>query len=255
MDPWNPPIDPWNPQIDPWRPSPWIPSEPTPQPKPAEKPAVKPVERPVEIMEHKAYIFGYPDGSIRPENSITRAESLAMIGRLLELSMLDNSKPDFIDTESAWYNGSINAGVSRGLIKGYPDGTFKPNAGITRAEFVSIIASFADLNGNKVAYFTDIDSHWAEANIRKVYGSGYITGYPDGTFMPDDEITRAEAVVILNNVFDRSVDELGLSSVRTDVKRFTDLKQEDWYYYEMVEAAHTHDFFRKRGEEDWGKIK
>ena len=224
------------------------------------------VEEPVEIKgeDHKTYIFGYPDGSVRPNGSITRAEAAAMLARLLNIEAIGSvAKPNFTDTDSSWYNKAINAVVFRGIMKGYPDGRFRPNAPITRAEFTQMISTI-DNKPYGVAPFADVPGHWAERAIGSEYQSKRITGYPDGLFRPDANITRAEAAVILNKIFERKYDNLSLLKCKNPqmIKRFTDLDESFWGWKDMVEATNTHEYVRrykedlmKRFEEDWLLIK
>ena len=223
-------------------------------------------EEPIEIKgeDHKTYIFGYPDGSVRPNGSITRAEAAAMLARLLNIEAIGSAaKPNFTDTESSWYNKAINAVVFRGIMKGYPDGRFRPNAPITRAEFTQMISTI-DNKPYGVAPFADVPGHWAERAIGSEYQAKRITGYPDGLFRPDTNITRAEAAVILNKIFERKYDNLSLLKCKNPqmIKRFTDLDETFWGWNDMVEATNTHEFVRrykedvlKRLEEDWLLIK
>ena len=223
-------------------------------------------EEPVEIKgeDHITYIFGYPDGSVRPNGCITRAEAAAMLARLLNIEAIGSvAKPNFIDTDSSWYNKAINAVVFRGIMKGYPDGRFRPNAPITRAEFTQMISAI-DNKPYGVAPFADAPGHWAERAIGSEYQAKRITGYPDGLFRPDANITRAEAAVILNKIFERKYDNLSLLKCKNPqmIKRFTDLDETFWGWNDMVEATNTHEYVRrykedvlKRVEEDWLLIK
>ena len=223
-------------------------------------------EEPVEIKgeDHITYIFGYPDGSVRPNGCITRAEAAAMLARLLNIEAIGSAaKPQFTDTDSSWYNKAINAVVFRGIMKGYPDGRFRPNAPITRAEFTQMISTI-DNKPYGVAPFADVPGHWAERAIGSEYQAKRITGYPDGLFRPDANITRAEAAVILNKIFERKYDNLSLLKCKNPqmIKRFTDLDESFWGWNDMVEATNTHEYVRrykedlmKRVEEDWLLIK
>ena len=220
------------------------------------------VEEPEEIKgeDHKAYIFGYPNGTVRPNGSITRAEAAAMLARLLNIEAIGSAaKPNFTDTESSWYNKAINAVVFRGIMKGYPDGRFRPNAPITRAEFTQMISTI-DNKPYGVAPFADVPGHWAERAIGSEYQAKRITGYPDGLFRPDANITRAEAAVILNKIFERKYDNLSLLKCKNPkmIKRFTDLDESFWGWNDMVEATNTHEYVRReknRAPEDWLLIK
>ena len=220
------------------------------------------LEEPEEIkgMLHKAYIFGYPDGTVRPNGEITRAEAAAMLARLLEIESIGSAdKPMFPDTPSAWYNKAINAVVQRGIMKGYPDGTFKPNDAITRAEFTQMISTI-DNKPYGTAPFADVVGHWAERPIGSEYQAGRILGYPDGTFRPDAHITRCEAAVILNKIFERNFDNMSLLKCKNPqmIKYFIDLEASFWGYNELVEATNTHEYVRRntnRVPEDWLQIK
>lgn len=219
-------------------------------------------EEPVEIKgeDHITYIFGYPDGSVRPNGRITRAEAAAMLARLLNIEAIGSAaKPQFTDTESSWYNKAINAVVFRGIMKGYPDGRFRPNAPITRAEFTQMISTI-DNKPYGVAPFADVPGHWAERAIGSEYQAKRITGYPDGLFRPDANITRAEAAVILNKIFERKYDNLSLLKCKNPqmIKRFTDLDESFWGWNDMVEATNTHEYVRRdinKLPEDWLLIK
>ena len=219
-------------------------------------------EEPEEIkgMTHKAYIFGYPDGAVRPNGEITRAEAAAMLARLLEIESIGSAEaPSFPDTPSAWYNKAINAVIQRDIMKGYPDGTFKPNDAITRAEFTQMISTI-DNKPYGTAPFADVVGHWAERPIGSEYQAGRILGYPDGTFRPDAHITRCEAAVILNKIFERNFDAMSLLKCKNPqmIKYFTDLYNDFWGYNEMVEATNTHEYVRRntnRVEENWLLIK
>ena len=212
-----------------------------------------------EVLTHKAYIFGYPDGTVRPNGFITRAEAAAMLSRLLnEENTSSSAKPAFIDTPSKWYNNAINAVVARGIMRGYSDGRFKPNAPITRAEFAQMISAI-DAKPFGTAPFADVKGHWAEAAIGKEYAAGRISGYPNGTFRPDAPITRAEAAHILNKIFERNYDLVSAlqSEDKGNIKFFTDLSTSFWGYNDMIEATNTHTFRRRvKGmvQEDWSEI-
>ena len=213
-----------------------------------------------EVGEHKAYMFGYTDGTVRPNGYITRAEAAALVTRLLGLDTFASAaEPAFTDTPSSWYNKAINAAVNRGIMKGYPDGSFRPNAPITRAEFTQMISTI-DNKPYGVAPFADVKGHWAERPIGSEYQAGRIMGYPDGTFRPNAFITRAEAVVILNKIFERNYDAMSAINAKNkeSIKRFIDLTPSFWGFNDMVEATNTHLFMRRvpgRVEEDWVEVK
>ena len=208
---------------------------------------------------HEVYMYGYPDGTFRPNNNITRAEAAAMISRLKGYSLNDTSAPMFNDSKTGWFTSAINAVFKNGIMKGYKDGSFRPNAKITRAEFAQMIMNI-DKPNSAVATFKDVKGHWAEAAINQAFGNGRINGYPDGTFRPDAPITRAEAVKIANSLMERSVDIVGLKEKLanpTMISRFSDLDSTHWAYYEIMEATNDHQFERRVNglvDEDWLQI-
>ena len=217
---------------------------------------VTPVEPKIETAIHKAYIFGYEDSTFRPEGNMTRAEAAAMLARLQGLDTSNDARPDFVDVRSGWYNAVINAVVNAGYMKGYPDATFRPDGKITRAEFAQMIKSIDKANTADMP-FADAKGHWAEPAIAQAYANGRITGYPDGTFRPDNQITRAEAVTVFNKLYDRSVDAAGLANVRSSLVDFNDTNSSHWAYYQVIEASNTHEFYRtEKGKvaETWVKI-
>ena len=204
---------------------------------------------------HHKYLYGYKDNTVRPEGLITRAEAAALIARLAELDMSNNMKPNFKDTPSAWYNTAINAVLEKDLMFADKDGNFRPNEPITRGEFARAMF-FIDKKNNAVAPFADVKGHVYEEAINQAYGNNRIKGYPDGTFKPDATITRAEAATILNHYADRNVNFPGIVEVHKDVIKFKDLDQSHWAYYEIMEAANTHEYQREKGTipETWEEI-
>jgi hypothetical protein len=206
--------------------------------------------------DHIAYVFGYPDGDVKPERSVTRAEVATMLYRLLtderrsELSTEGTMYPDV--SENAWYRGMVSAMTRGGYIEGYPDGTFRGDNFITRAEFVAVVARFLG-NASGVCNYSDVSrNHWAFTYIAEATGAGWIDGYPDGTFEPENYITRAEAMKILNHVLERGVNE---NSELLDFKKWPDNADiEKWYYYEVIEATNAHTYSGTIPEEQWKKI-
>ena len=209
-----------------------------------------------ETAIHKLYIYGYEDNSFRPEGNMTRAEAAAMIARLQGLDLSNKARPGFIDVRSSWYNAVVNAVVNAGYMKGYPDGTFRPNGKITRAEFAQMIKAIDKANTG-MAPFADAKGHWAEAAINQAYANARITGYPDGTFRPNNHITRAEAVTVFNKLYDRSVGEPGLTDVKGRLVEFNDINRSHWAYFQVVESSNTHEFYRtEKGkiDETWVRV-
>lgn len=178
------------------------------------------------------YIKGYPGGEFRPNNNMTRGEAAMMMARLINGSEnFGTSKlTNFSDANYEWYSEAINFVVAKGLINGYPNGTFNPNGKITRAEFTQMISKYLTTNGTKQINFNDVSGHWAQPAINKVASKGIIDGYSDGSFKPNKEITRAEASKILNGTF-------GVTSTGSYTKYFTDVKKSDWFYNDVMNAA------------------
>ncbi len=227
---------------------------------------VKPIEEVKPVEDHKVndefetgrhfrYIYGYVDNTVRPEGMITRSEAAALIARLANLDMTDNSKPNFNDTPSAWYNTAINAVVKLNLMFADKDGNFRPNEAITRAEFARALF-YIDKKNDAVAPFADVKGHEFESAINQAYGNGLIVGYLDGTFKPDAFIQRAEAAKILNKYANRGVTLEGMSAVKMDLKHFIDINESHWAYCEIMEAANSHEYRRVKGtlEETWTMI-
>ena len=193
--------------------------------------------------DHFAYIVGYGNGEVRPQNNITRAEVATIFFRLLTDDVRDenltktNRYSDVAAT--SWYNTAVSTLSSMGIITGYPDGTFRPNAAITRAEFAAIAARFDNDGDKTVAKFSDIATHWAKDEISIAYNNGWITGYPDGTFGPQRDITRAETMTLVNRVLNRQPetedDLLPNMTVWTD-----NANPKAWYYLAVQEATNSH---------------
>ena len=218
-------------------------------------PVVKPA---LNRDDHYAYVVGYPDGMVRPSGNITRAEAATIFFRLLT----DDSRNQFWMTTNTysdvnrgdWFNNAVSTLSNAGIISGYPDGTFRPNAPITRAEMSKIIALFAKLNKSEDR-FNDIVGHWAEAYIKLAAGNGWIAGYPDGSFKPQQNITRAETMTMINRVLERvpSVEShlLPYNAMLT----FPDCQSGQWFYIAVQEATNSHTYERaaseKNGDEQW----
>ena len=211
---------------------------------------------PIVTGRHIAFIYGYPDKSVKPEGMITRSEAAAMIARIAGLDLTDTSKPNFKDTPSHWYNGAINAMVKKNLMFADKDGNFRPNEPITRGEFARALL-YIDHKSDKIAPFADVKGHIYEDAINQAYGNGRIDGYPDGSFKPDAPIQRAEAAKILNRFDGRKVDAKGLTEFANRLIQFTDLPKTHWAYYEIVEAANNHEYRRidkDKIDELWTKL-
>ena len=201
-------------------------------PKPAVAITPTPTAQSSEI--HKSYISGYDDNTFRPDGNITRAETAAMLHRVLTNTKSSESISFSDIKESAWYYESVTAMSKAGIINGYTDGTFRPDNPITRAEFVTMIMQNKTLTEFDKIPFTDVKSDlWSAKYIYSAYKAKYIDGYDDNTFKPDNPITRAEAVKIINSVLDRN-------DYRNEKNPFTDVKISHWAYKQILEAAVEH---------------
>ena len=202
------------------------------------------VKQLLEKEEHFNYVVGYPDGTIRPEGKITRAEVAAIFFRLLtddaraEFDCRDN---DFTDVEDgAWYNRSISTLAKAGILSGYLDGTFKPNAPITRAEMASIIARFDKLTETGKT-FNDIEGHWAQKYIELAATKGWLSGDGDGNFRPNDNIKRDETFAMINRVLERQVETVKDLLPQSEMNMWIDNMDEGaWYYKDVQEATNYH---------------
>ena len=206
---------------------------------------------------HFAYIVGYEDGTVRPNANISRAEVAAIFFRLLKDDVRDdNLTANSVFTDVAfgkWYNKSISTMAKIGIVKGRTADTFVPNAPITRAEFAAICSRFDRSDVEIKSDFNDISGHWAENEIRRAASLGWIQGYTDGSFKPDQNITRAEAESMINRMLHRlpeTVDDLLDGMIQ-----WPDNQPSDWYYINMQEATNSHDF-KQKGEihEHWTKL-
>ena len=198
----------------------------------------------VEEVKAIAYIKGYPDGTFKPQANVTRAEAAQMFATLLNggTNFGTSQATKFSDASDDWYSKAINYVVGKGLISGYPNGTFKPNDSITRAEFAQMISGYIKNEKAGSSDFQDVKDHWAKDAIDKLYGNKNVTGYPDGSFKPNAKITRAEAVTILNSVFNRNTNKNSLNNVNTSsLNKFSDVNESFWAYYNILDAANTHD--------------
>ncbi|WP_019132157.1 S-layer homology domain-containing protein [Peptoniphilus obesi] len=192
------------------------------------------------IKIRKAYINGYADGSIKADANLTRAEAASMLAKIMEID-IGNSQTDLKDIDKSWAKNIIASLAEKNIMKGYEDGTFRPDQMITRAEFAEIIKNI-DIKNQAKSPFIDISGHWAEKAINQAYANNRINGYEDGTFRPDNKITRAEAVKILNSVFDYSLDQ---ENSDINIKDFTDLDENHWAYYEIQKAANDQKYIEK----------
>ncbi|SDD64260.1 S-layer homology domain-containing protein [Peptococcus niger] len=216
-----------------------------PEPKPEE-----PDNGDLNKADHYQYLIGYPDGTFAPNKGMTRAEVATMFTRLLKDRPVKGQSyaAGLSDIYAGdWYADTVGYAVQKGIVSGYPDGTFKPNQPITRAEFSSIASRFADLTEEKDLTFSDLDaSHWGYKAIRLAASNGWISGYPDNTFRPEQAITRAEVTSITNRMLNRSADLDWINAHNDEVIHFSDVSAGDWFFEPVMEATMGHDFTRDK---------
>lgn len=209
--------------------------------------------------DHYSYLIGYSDGTVRPNGRITRAEVATIFFRLLTDNARQrnwSSENNFSDVSAdKWYNNAVSTLCHMGVLGGYSDGTFRPNAPITRAEFAKIAVSFSQANGSAVySYFTDVKTtDWFAPYVTTAKDSGLIEGYSDGSFKPENRITRAEACAIVNRVLGRKPSKSHMKiSDRID---WPDCTTADWFYEAIMEATNSHTYQMGKRVETWnGKL-
>ena len=214
------------------------------------RPPVDPDKPELNTEDHYAYIVGYPDGNVKPEGNITRAEVATIFFRLLT----DESRDEFWSqtnpysdvSEDDWYNNAVSTLTNAGIIDGYEDGTFKPNGNITRAEFATIAVRFFEATYEGENLFPDIDGHWAQDYINEAANAGIVDGYPDGTFGPQKLITRAEAMTMVNRTIDRHPHE---DHLLEDMIVWPDNPETAWYYEQVQEATNSHEYTMNTDDE------
>ena len=209
--------------------------------------------------DHYAYIVGYPNGNVEPNGNITRAEVATIFFRLLteEVRTANSTQSNSLSdvTRGQWFNHAVSTLSSMGIVKGHNDGTFAPNAPITRAEFAAIAARFDDKNRDTSSKFTDIASHWAKNEIGIAANKGWINGYPDGTFRPNQYITRAEAMTLVNRVLNR-LPENSSDLLDSMIKWPDNSDASAWYYLAVQEATNSHYYKTKENKfEKWNELR
>lgn len=213
--------------------------------------------------EHKAYIFGYADGTFRPDNNMSRAEAAAIFARLISEQKGEkiSGKSNFNDvSKSEWYSDYIGYLSKYGIIKGYADNTFRPDDNVSRAEFVAMTVRFNSLfndvkKGSYTVKYTDVaTNYWAYSDVAYAKHAGWLNGYADGTFKGDNAITRAEVVTVVNRATGRKADESYITKNVSVLNKFTDIRNNSmWYYTDVMEAANTHLANSSNDTETWVK--
>ena len=229
-------------------------SQVKPEPKPEPKPEhqyyyyVNTGEPTLNIDDHYAYMKGYPDKTFGPDKAMTRAEVTMMFARLLKERPEKGRKyimPYKDIKENDWYAYAVTFMSEKKLVSGYPDGTFKANAPITRAEFASIASRFDKLSEEARLKFSDVkENYWAYKFISSAEDKGWISGYPDGTFKPEKNITRAEVVSSTNRILNRYADLDFAKAHAQELAPMIDMDDSHWAYGPVVEAMNGHDYKR-----------
>ena len=206
----------------------------------------------LETDKHNAFLSGYPDGSFQADKNMTRAEVAQMFYALLLDKNVTITK-SFSDVPSdAWYAKAVNTLSSLGMLGGYPDGTFRPDAPITRAEFAAIALAFAYDPASASCSYTDVSANaWYYTYVAQATTYGWIGGYPDGSFRPNNSITRAEVAVIVNNMLGRDADESYINRNADELVSFVDLSKNHWAYYTIMESTNSHDYTASSNGESW----
>ena len=206
--------------------------------------------------DHFAFLVGYTDGTFGPERDMTRAEVTTMFARLLtEQIEADKAYSNtFSDVpKGCWAANYIGYMQQFGIITGYSDGSFRPDAPVTRAEFAAIASRFEKLTEGSKS-FTDVpDTYWAARYINFAATRGWVTGYSDGTFKPEDPITRAEVAAVTCRLLERSADQSYIRSHLKELRTFSDMTESHWAYWYAMEAANGHDYTKSGGSENWSR--
>ena len=213
-------------------------------------------------VNHFAFMQGYPNGTFRPTRNMTRAEAVVMFCRLLTKTMneTDNHRTDYYpDVKSTdWFSNQVGYMQTLGVLADFSrDGRFRPNEPVTRAEFATLAAHFDNLELTDENKFPDVSSsHWAVKYINSAAKKGWITGYSDGTFRPEANITRAEVVTLVGRMLNRAADEAYLTANASSLPRsYSDLAKTHWAYLAIMEASMSHDYIRdSAGKEQWTAV-
>lgn len=211
-----------------------------------------PIKAPIlNTTDHMQYMNGYEDGTFRPNASITRAEACKLIASLLTESS-GGSDALFSDVSAdAWYAEAVEEMTGYSLVSGYSDGTFRPSAKITRAEFVTILSRIPHDDKGTEGSFADVPkTHWAYGAVQTALAQGWVTGDPSGNFRPDDSITRAEVVTVLNRILGRTGDAV-MASTGEGIRIMPDVPDTHWAYLAMLEATTDHAYEKTEAGETW----
>lgn len=206
--------------------------------------------------DHFAFLVGYTDGTFGPERNMTRAEVTTMFARLLteQIEADKTYSNTFSDVPKGyWAANYIGYMQQFGIITGYSDGNFRPDAPVTRAEFAAIASRFEKLTEGSKS-FTDVpDTYWAARYINFAATRGWVTGYSDGTFKPENPITRAEVAAVTCRLLERSADQSYIRSHLKELRTFADMTESHWAYWYAMEAANGHDYTKSGSSENWSR--
>ena len=231
----------------------WAPPQPgaTPPVTPPAEPPSDPIQEPVtpthsHLPTHQAFMVGFPDDTVRPHANVTRAEVATILFRLItddyriQAWSQDNTFPDVADNN--WFNNAVSTMTNSGVFTGMPDGTFQPNRTITRAEFAVAMSRFFEMQPAQGSdMFPDISGHWAAAQINALANSGMISGRPDGTFAPNQSITRAEAAALVTRMLGRNLEPE--TRLMPGMQRWSDnMNLDAWFYLYIQDATNSNNY-------------
>lgn len=206
--------------------------------------------------DHFAFLVGYTGGTFGPERDMTRAEVTTMFARLLteQIEADKTYSNTFTDVPKGyWAANYIGYMQQFGIITGYSDGSFRPDAPVTRAEFAAIASRFEKLTEGSKSFSDVPDTYWAARYINFAATRGWVTGYSDGTFKPENTITRAEVAAVTCRLLERSADQSYIRSHLKELRTFADMTESHWAYWYAMEAANGHDYIKSGGSENWNR--
>ena len=206
--------------------------------------------------DHLAFLSGYANGTFEPDRNMTRAEVTTMFARLLTEKMAADQtySNTFSDVaKSHWAANYIGYMQQFGIITGYADGSFRPDASVTRAEFAAIASRFERLTEGTKSFSDVPSSHWAAKYINFADTRGWVNGYADGTFRPNNSITRAEVAAVTCRLLERNADQSYIRSHLSELRAFTDVSESHWAYWYTMEAANGHDYTKSGSSETWSR--
>lgn len=206
--------------------------------------------------DHLAFLSGYANGTFGPDRNMTRAEVTTMFARLLTEKMAADQtySNTFSDVaKSHWAANYIGYMQQFGIITGYADGSFRPDASVTRAEFAAIASRFETLTEGTKSFSDVPSSHWAAKYINFAATRGWVNGYADGTFRPNNSITRAEVAAVTCRLLERNADQSYIRSHLSELRAFTDVNESHWAYWYTIEAANGHDYTKSGSSETWSR--